>query len=215
MAMPNFHMLDLTDHEVNMLEDAFKAISSMSSWEFMKTFEPKEGEGFLLTPSLFTANERLAAKEKEFQDAVVKAEEVANSANNMCYALGAEKSLQELLETIEESKTTSDRVVEATATISRLLKEVKEAKEQVVISAKLDAINAKMEIGHSGSSYAWVMRCMELLAKKGWEELAADIGPKQEKHPPSIHPPCHCRAAEGYTSGWCGVASWGIPGCEY
>ncbi len=28
-------------------------------------------------------------------------------------------------------------------------------------------------------------------------------------------PPCGCRAAKGYTYGWCGVAGGGVPGCDH
>ena len=27
--------------------------------------------------------------------------------------------------------------------------------------------------------------------------------------------PCHCRKAAGFTSGWCGVAGGGVPGCDH
>lgn len=33
----------------------------------------------------------------------------------------------------------------------------------------IEAINGKLDGGHSGSSYGWTMRSMEAIAKKGWE----------------------------------------------
>lgn len=27
--------------------------------------------------------------------------------------------------------------------------------------------------------------------------------------------PCPCRAAQGFTNGWCGVAGGGVPGCDH
>jgi hypothetical protein len=66
----------------------------------------------------------------------------------------------------------------------------------------LDRINAAMKNkAHSGGSYGWTMRTMENIAKLGWDE--------------ALNPPCACRSAKGLTSGWCGVAGGGVPGCEH
>jgi hypothetical protein len=64
--------------------------------------------------------------------------------------------------------------------------------------------------GHSGASYAMTMRQMEFIAKKGWESYV-DSYLQQERRSAV----CGCRAAKGYTSGWCGVAGGGVPGCEH
>lgn len=102
---------------------------------------------------------------------------------------------------------------------------------------ELAAINAEMIYdGHSGASYAWVMRQMESIAKRGWEAYANDtraaIAMKQlrieerlarERSERSrVDPPvpmrssvCPCREAQGYTSGWCGVAGGGVPACDH
>ena len=66
----------------------------------------------------------------------------------------------------------------------------------------LDRINAAMKYGgHSGTSYGWMMRTMENIAKLGWNT--------------ALNPPCPCREAKGLTSGWCGVAGGGVPGCDH
>lgn len=118
--------------------------------------------------------------------------------------------------------------------------------------------------GHSGGSYAWVMRAMEYIAKNGWDEYVNSVGPKPvikdfslenfanslekntiaralvpdlekqieglrrydkavkdaEKDPTTWNQsagfpyPCPCRKAEG-REGWCGVAGFGVPACEH
>jgi hypothetical protein len=66
----------------------------------------------------------------------------------------------------------------------------------------LDRINAALKYtGHSGTSYGWMMRTMENIAKLGWNN--------------ALNPPCMCREAKGLTSGWCGVAGGGVPGCDH
>jgi hypothetical protein len=65
---------------------------------------------------------------------------------------------------------------------------------------------------HSGASWAWTLRIMEVIAKKGgWEAYKADIAAKW----PKDRQVCACRAKEGMTIGWCGVAGFGVPGCEH
>lgn len=40
--------------------------------------------------------------------------------------------------------------------------------------------------------------------------------PAPTPEPVSVHiPPCGCRVARGYTSGWCGVAGGGVPACDH
>lgn len=61
--------------------------------------------------------------------------------------------------------------------------------------------------GHSGASFAWVMRTMESIAKSGgWENFRKTLRP---------HSVCPCRLQQGYTDGWCGVAGGGVPACEH
>jgi len=90
---------------------------------------------------------------------------------------------------------------------------------------ELALINAAMTYdGHSGASYAWTMRVMEGIAKKGWEVHKNDVrratSDRQLKewadtqHKPKGNP-CPCRAAQGFTDGWCGVAGGGVPGCDH
>lgn len=88
----------------------------------------------------------------------------------------------------------------------------------------LSRIAEKMEFeGHSGSSYAWTMRVMEDIAKRGWEDhknrtrraqAIRDLQrwAFQQRHPGSA---CACRRAKGYTHGWCGVAGGGVPACDH
>lgn len=94
----------------------------------------------------------------------------------------------------------------------------------------LDRIDKEMKYGgHSGSSYGWTMRVMEDIAKRGWERhlnavrqaraehALQDWARAQRKLPdfPTYSGACPCRARKGYTSGWCGVAGGGVPGCEH
>lgn len=59
---------------------------------------------------------------------------------------------------------------------------------------------------HSGASWGWTMRTMEAIAKAGgWDAYKATRS----------SPPCHCRREKGFTTGWCGVAGGGVPGCDH
>lgn len=90
---------------------------------------------------------------------------------------------------------------------------------------ELAAINAEMKYdGHSGASYAWTMRQMEAIAKGGWEPYANRIravkATEQLRHEENLariraERPCACRREKGFTSGWCGVAGGGVPGCDH
>ena len=98
---------------------------------------------------------------------------------------------------------------------------------------ELAAINSEMQYqGHSGASYAWTMRQMESIAKRGWTAYANTIVSKRamdilaadeaalkrqsdRSGTPSYVPACPCRAAQGHTTGWCGVAGGGVPGCDH
>lgn len=80
----------------------------------------------------------------------------------------------------------------------------------------LRKINAQMEFdGHSGASYGWCMRLMESIAKGGgWERFRERIL-KARADAASRNPPCPCRAADGHSTGWCGVAGGGVPACDH
>ena len=90
---------------------------------------------------------------------------------------------------------------------------------------ELAAIDCEMTFkGHSGASYAWTMRQMEAIAKKGWETYANQVraskAEEQLRHEENLakiraERPCGCRAAKGFTSGWCGVAGGGVPACDH
>lgn len=100
---------------------------------------------------------------------------------------------------------------------------------------ELAAINAEMTYGgHSGASYAWVMRQMEAIAKRGWtayandtraavsmkqlrieETLARERSERALPAMPTYGSACPCRMAQGFTSGWCGVAGGGVPACDH
>lgn len=90
---------------------------------------------------------------------------------------------------------------------------------------ELAVINAEMKYqGHSGASYAWVMRQMEAIAKGGWTAYANRIrtvkAAQQLQHEVEVakiraERACPCRADKGFTSGWCGVAGGGVPACDH
>ena len=66
--------------------------------------------------------------------------------------------------------------------------------------------------GHSGASWAWTMRIMEAIAKQGgWDAYEANLASKW----PKDRPVCACRSVQGLKIGWCGVAGFGVPGCEH
>ena len=65
--------------------------------------------------------------------------------------------------------------------------------------------NAMKFTGHSGSSFGFTMRVMEKIAKKGWENYVKEV---------NYWSACSCHRKDG-KPGWCGVASGGVPGCEY
>jgi len=63
--MPDFSFIS-SDHQRNMIENAYNAISIAEKWEFLKTFEPNPDEGFM-----FTKNET-ANKLMNYIDTVYK-----------------------------------------------------------------------------------------------------------------------------------------------
>jgi hypothetical protein len=76
----------------------------------------------------------------------------------------------------------------------------------------LTRITDVMKYGHSGASWGWTMRVMEIVAKTGgWEAYRDSIVGKW----PKDRPVCPCRAQKGLKIGWCGVAGFGVPGCEH
>ena len=122
--MPDFENV-YDKNDVEMLRDAYDAITQCNLWDWMRTYEPEEGRGFMFSRD-----------------------------------------------------------------------------------PNLDAINDAMKYtGHSGASYALVMRQMQAIAKAGgWEPFKARV--LRER-------PCPCRLAKGYKTGWCGVAGGGVPGCDH
>jgi hypothetical protein len=148
MTTPDFESL-YSQFEALMLTDAYKAITECDLWDWMRTYSPEEGKGFM-----FSDHPNLKRIDK---------------------------------------------------------------------AMKFD--------GHSGSSYGWTMRNMESIAKHGWEahkskvraareterleKWAKEIQTKNRELRESSAPPCYCRAMQGYTSGWCGVAGGGVPGCDH
>ncbi len=94
----DFSKLKMNDHMAMMLSDAYEAITRVNGWEFLKSYEPEAGKGFL-------------------------------------FSKGPEK---------------------------------------------LEEINGALKYeGHSGSSHAWTMRVMEMIAKKGWLEYVKSVGVKE------------------------------------
>ena len=107
--------------------------------------------------------------------------------------------------------------------------------------ADFHLIGTKMTVGHSGSSYAWTMRQLQYIAKNGFDAYV-DLMNGGPRSPPRAATPvpevmplmevspvhnrantggaiprhvCMCRNQQGLMEGWCGVASGGIPACEY
>ena len=60
--------------------------------------------------------------------------------------------------------------------------------------------------GHSGSSFGFTMRAMEVIAKNGWNSYVDKIIDSST---------CFCRRAKGLRGGWCGVAGGGVPACDH
>jgi hypothetical protein len=73
----------------------------------------------------------------------------------------------------------------------------------------LDRIHAEMKMydDHSGASYGWTMRVMQKVARLGKDKFATVVATE--------NPPCPCRKAAGYWSGWCGNAGGGVPACDH
>lgn len=72
-------------------------------------------------------------------------------------------------------------------------------------------IGAEMKFnGHSGSSFAWTMRVVHDVARRGWENHKNAV--LNRRDPPTA---CPCRRAKGERHGWCGVAGGGVPACEH
>jgi hypothetical protein len=65
-AFGNFDGLNLPDWDREMIESGFKAISSVDGWDFLKSYEPPSGEGFM-----FVRNP--PAKMQEIENAVIQA----------------------------------------------------------------------------------------------------------------------------------------------
>jgi hypothetical protein len=109
---------------------------------------------------------------------------------------------------------------------------------------KINSRMHKLYDGHSGSSYGWTMRQLEFIAKNGFTAYVNIMngGPRPSRaatpvpEVPAVVPPitdvppvhnrantggamprnlCMCRDRQGLTEGWCGVASGGVPACEY
>jgi hypothetical protein len=77
----------------------------------------------------------------------------------------------------------------------------------------LDLLAKEMEpSSHSGASWASTMRTMQTIARSGgWEAYVKSV---ESKWPPE-RPVCFCRSKAGRKLGWCGVAGFGVPGCEH
>ena len=66
--------------------------------------------------------------------------------------------------------------------------------------------NMKHLYRHSGGSFGYTLRNMEMIAKYGWSRYLISFG---------LTPACPCRRKDGEVTGWCGVAGGGVPGCEH
>lgn len=72
----------------------------------------------------------------------------------------------------------------------------------------LTQISLAMKYAHSGSSFAFTMRTLQDIARRGWEG-------HRESVVRTKGPPCYCRSSKGYLAGWCGVAGGGVPACDH
>jgi hypothetical protein len=76
-----------------------------------------------------------------------------------------------------------------------------------VIGPELDFIRSKVVPNeYTQASFAWMMHQMLQIARQGPEEYS-------RRH--TLPPACPCRRAQGHTTGWCGVAGGGVPGCDH
>ena len=59
--------------------------------------------------------------------------------------------------------------------------------------------------GHSGASFGYTLRIIELIAKKGWDTYVTQL---------LNTPTCKCMREKNLV-GWCGVAGGGVPACDH
>lgn len=66
--------------------------------------------------------------------------------------------------------------------------------------------NMEMSGDHSGASFGYTMRTIEMVAKYGWGRFLRSF---------NLTPACSCRRKLGELTEWCGVAGGGVPACEH
>lgn len=71
---------------------------------------------------------------------------------------------------------------------------------------ELDKITKTIEYKqHSGASFAYTLRVIEKIAKKGWATYVKDLLATST---------CRCMREKNLV-GWCGVAGMGVPACDH
>ena len=87
-------------------------------------------------------------------------------------------------------------------------------------------IGNKMKLVDSGCRYAETMRSLQYIAKNGFDKFVDMVNGDDKSPANPVHNRantggaiprhvCMCRNQQGLTEGWCGVASGGVPACEY
>ncbi len=232
-----FHKFINDSYEADMLESAFKAVSSVKDgWGFMRSYEPPEGEGFMF-------NRNPPAKLQEIEAAILKADSGHSGASfgftmrvmQRIAKYGFERYYDERCEPVEPKETPNE-------IIARLEKENASLRAQVAMLTapkkeltREEKIRAALAKGCTGG-----YPCAGCLARKNmlveeWQAEQADKRAKEEAFmnsptwrenvpvvsetnvPPkkSNFPyPCACHRAKGL-DGWCGVAGGGVPACDH
>ena len=183
----NFDGLNIPSSERNAIESAYQAVSSVQGgWEHMKTFDPGEG-GFFLNPA--------TGKQKEIEEAVLKNYGGHSGASYACTMrviqfigrYGWNRYAQEMLDKYgpPHKKSELETFLENTEKNENLRRLMPDIDQQ--ISDMRRFVKAVQD---------------------------AEKDPSTWKQSNGFPYPCSCHRAQG-KEGWCGVAGFGVPGCEH
>ena len=187
-----FHKFINDSYEADMLESAFKAISSVKDgWDFMKTYEPPEGEGFMF-------NRNPPAKLQEIEAAVLKADSGHSGASfgftmrvmQRIAKYGFERYYDERSEPVEPKETSNQiiaRLEKENASLRAQVATLTAPKKELTREQKIRAALAKGCVG----GYP----CPGCLARKNM--LVEDWYTEQEKKRATENAPKHCRSCGG------------------
>lgn len=191
MSTHNYSEL-FSSYEVEMLQDMDNAITKSELWDWMKTYEPEEGKGFMFSnhPNL---------------DIIQK---------NMNYGGHSGASYGWTMRTMQElaKKGWKDFRLEHLA-----YKRIKDTKEYKHAEDLYDECIRKKNKGAH-----WYKEDMDRMIKREAERIELDehlekmiTKDVQEWFESKTGSVCSCRKAKGLTSGWCGVAGGGVPACDH